>query len=77
MNTQRAVIHDGWKLILYPELKIQLLYHLQEDPQELKNLAEEASQLPRMRSLFAELQRLQKERDDEVDLAVVYPGLVQ
>jgi len=77
MNTQRAVIHDGWKLILYPELKVQLLYHLQEDPQELKNLAEEASQLPRMQSLFAELQRLQKEHDDEVDLAAVYPRLVQ
>ena len=77
MNTQRAVIQDGWKLILYPELKVQLLYHLQEDPQELKNLAGEVSQLPRMRALFTELQRLQKEHDDAVDLAAVYPQLVQ
>jgi arylsulfatase A-like enzyme len=75
MDTQRMVRHDGWKLILYPQLKVKLLYNLHEDPQELNNLAGDAGQLPRMRTLFGRLQALQKEHDDQVDLAVVYRQL--
>ena len=64
-----------WKLILYPQLKVKLLYNLNEDPQELNNLAGDASQLPRMRTLFGRLQALQKEHDDQVDLSEAYPQL--
>ena len=77
MDTQRMVRQDGWKLILYPGLKVKLLYNLNEDPQELKNLADDADQLPRMRKLFAQLQRLQGQHDDEVELEGIYPGLSQ
>ena len=75
MDAQRMVRHDGWKLILYPQLKVKLLYDLNEDPQELNNLAGDASQLPRMRTLFGRLQALQKEHDDQVDLSEAYPQL--
>jgi arylsulfatase A-like enzyme len=75
MDAQRMVRHDGWKLILYPQLKVKLLYNLNEDPQELNNLAADASQLPRMRRLFGRLQALQKEHDDQLDLSEAYPQL--
>ncbi len=75
MDTQRMVRHDGWKLILYPQLKVKLLYNLNDDPQELKNLAADAAQLPRMRKLFDRLQSLQKEHEDEVDLSAAFPQL--
>ena len=60
-----------------PGLKVKLLYNLNEDPQELKNLADDADQLPRMRKLFAQLQRLQEQHDDDVELEGIYPGLSQ
>ena len=66
---------DGWKLILYPELKVKLLYNLNQDPQEQKNLSSDATQLPRMRNLFRQLQRLQEKHDDQLDLAAIYPQL--
>ena len=75
MDAQRMVRHDGWKLILYPQLKVKLLYNLNADPQELNNLAADADQLPRMRKLFGRLQTLQKEHDDQVDLSAAYPQL--
>ena len=75
MDAQRMVRHDGWKLILYPQLKVKLLYNLNADPQELNNLAADADQLPRMRKLFGRLQALQKEHDDQVDLSAAYPQL--
>ena len=75
MDTQRMIKQDGWKLILYPELKVTLLYNLNQDPQELKNLAGDATQLPRMRKMFSQLQQLQEDYDDQLDLAAVYPQL--
>jgi choline-sulfatase len=75
MNVQRAVIHEGWKLIIYPEAKATRLYHLENDPQELKDLAAEPAMLERKKALFAKLQSLQKELHDELDIASVFPEL--
>jgi arylsulfatase A-like enzyme len=72
LNLQRAVIHDGWKLILYPQAKAARLYHVAADPQELRDLATDPAQATRRRDLFARLQTLQRELGDSLDLSDVY-----
>ncbi len=72
---QRAVIHDGWKLILYPEAKVAKLYHLAEDPLELKDLAGDPALADRKRALFATFVELQKRYNDNLDLTPVFPEL--
>jgi choline-sulfatase len=75
LDLQRAVIDDGWKLILYPKAKVARLYHLAEDPQEMKDLANDPAQADRKRALFAKLRGLQKDLDDTLDLEAVFPEL--
>lgn len=75
MDSQRAVIHNGWKLILYPKAKVAKLYHLAEDPQETKDLAADPAMSARKKSLFAKFQELQKQYSDTLDLEPVFPNL--
>ena len=75
MDVQRAVIHDGWKLILYPQAKVAKLYHLSADPHETKDLAADPAMVGRKNALFAKLRKLQTEYNDKLDLAAVYPEL--
>lgn len=75
LDLQRAVIDDGWKLILYPKAKVARLYHLAEDPQEMRDLAAEPAQAERKKALFAKLRGLQAEFDDTLDLEAVFPEL--
>ncbi len=72
---QRAVTMDGWKLLLYPEIKNVRLYHVAEDPRETRDLAADPAQADRIQTLFAELLRWQKVTGDELELAEVYPEL--
>lgn len=75
MNLQRAVIHDGWKLILYPQAKVAKLYHLTEDPQELKDLAADPAMADRKKSLFAKFRELQTKYEDPLKLEAAFPDL--
>jgi choline-sulfatase len=75
MDLQRAVIHDGWKLILYPKAKVAKLYHLTEDPQETENLAADPAMAVRKKALFAKFQQLQKQYNDRLDLKMAFPDL--
>lgn len=75
MDTQRAVIHNGWKLILYPKAKIAKLHHLTEDPQEMKDLASDPAMAGRKKALFAKFRKLQERYDDNLDLETVFPEL--
>ena len=72
LDLQRAVIHDGWKLILYPRAKVARLYHVAEDPLELYDLADVPALSGRRKALFAKLQELQKELGDELDLSAFH-----
>lgn len=74
---QRAVIDDGWKLILYPKAKVVKLFHLTEDPQETKDLAADPAMAGRMKSLFAKFRELQQRYGDKLDLGTVFPELIQ
>lgn len=75
LDLQRAVTHDGWKLILYPKAKVVKLFHLAKDPQELNNLASDPATLDRQKALFAKFQELQKTYADPLDLTAVFPEL--
>ncbi len=75
LDLQRAVIHDGWKLILYPKATVAKLYHVAEDPLELKDLSAEPAMADRKKSLFAKLRELQKELDDTLELETLFSEL--
>lgn len=70
---QRAVIHDGFKLIVYPKADVVRLYHVAQDPLERRDLAGDAEQAARVRMLFARLLALQKSLGDSLDLKSVFP----
>ena len=76
LDKQRAVVRDGWKLILYPDAKVARLYHVELDHLELEDRAGEITQLERQRRLFAELLKLQTELGDELELRTAYPQLL-
>jgi arylsulfatase A-like enzyme len=75
LDLQRAVIHDGWKLILYPDAKVTKLFHLTADPQELKDLAADPAMAGRKKALFAKFLELQKRYQDKLKLEPVFPEL--
>jgi choline-sulfatase len=75
LQLQRALILDGWKLIVYPKAQVLRLYHVADDPDELVDLASDPRQGERVRSLFARLRQLQRDLDDSLDLTEAFPGL--
>jgi choline-sulfatase len=75
MDVQRAVIHDGWKLILYPKAKVAKLYHLAEDPQETNNLSADPAMAGRKKALYAKFRELQRIYDDRLELDTIFPEL--
>ena len=74
LELQRAITHDGWKLILYPKAKVARLYHLADDPGEARDLAADPAHAERRRDLFKRLLALQKELADKVDLTAAFPN---
>jgi len=74
-DTQRAVIHDGWKLMLYPKARVTKFYHLTEDPQEMNDLAADPAMADRKKVLFAKFRELQKRYNDKLELDAVFPEL--
>jgi len=72
LDLQRAVIDDGWKLILYPKAKVARLYHVANDPLEMRDLAADPAQADRKKALFTRLLELQNELGDPLDVAAVY-----
>ena len=75
MQSQRMITKDGFKLILYPSIKKVLLYDLQSDPDEMHDLADEPEQKERLRTLFANLLKLQEQTGDALDLRPYFPEL--
>lgn len=73
IDFQRAVTRDGWKLLLYPKIQKIRLFHVTEDPCEMRDLAADTAQAGRIKALFAELLRWQKETGDALDLKAAYP----
>jgi choline-sulfatase len=68
MLKQRAVRKDGFKLIVYPEKNVRLLFDLNNDPDELHNLADKPEYAAKIQDLIAELKQLQQETGDPLVL---------
>ncbi len=75
LDLQRSVRLDNYKLILYPKIAKVRLYDLDDDPQEMHDLAEDPRYRPAVKRLFAKLLELQPETGDTLDLKSVYPEL--
>ena len=69
LRLQRSVTVDGWKLIVYPKAQVVRLYNLNEDPQELTDLASSPEQAKHIGALFDRLIELQGELNDDLDLS--------
>lgn len=72
LDLQRSVTRDGWKLIAYPKASVLRLYHLAEDPEEMKDLAASPAHAAKKQELFEELVRLSSEMSDTLDLKTVF-----
>ncbi len=75
-DTQRMIRRNNLKLMVYPKARIVRLYDLNADPLELKDLAGDPSNWKIIKSLFGDLLKLQKQMDDKLDLAEVFPELI-
>ncbi len=74
LKSQRCVIRDGHKLMLYPNVPKVLLFDLKEDPNEMVDLYESKKDLAK--SLFKDFLKLQKETGDELDVKKTFPELL-
>lgn len=76
IDLQRMIRKDGYKLILYPRANQALLFDLANDPNEIKNLANDPAYQDKLKGLFDDLLQLQKEMNDELDLHGLYTDLL-
>ena len=75
LDVQRMVRTTDYKLILYPKAARARLYHVADDPLEMRDLADAPAHRPMMRKLFARLLTLQQETGDTLDLKTTFPEL--
>lgn len=73
LDLQRAITHDGWKLIAYPKARVLRLYHLSEDPLEMTDLAAKPEHAGMKKQLFKRLLKLSEELGDELKLTKLMP----
>jgi arylsulfatase A-like enzyme len=64
IDLQRMVRKDNWKLMYYPKIEKTLLFNLEEDPEEMHDLAGEKKYAPVVEELRQELRRLQGKTGD-------------
>ncbi len=64
LNRQRAIVHGGYKLIVYPVVNAVRLYHLAQDPEEKRDLANDPGHQAVRKDLEERLRRLQQTMDD-------------
>jgi arylsulfatase A-like enzyme len=69
----RMVRRGNYKLIVIRKAKKILLFDVVSDPWEINNLSEKEENIPLIRSLFQELQKLQKQYNDTLDLSKDFP----
>lgn len=63
-DVQRAVRRGPWKLIHYPKIDKYQLFNVNDDPAEMKNLAEAPAEAERLKEMKALLIEQQRQNDD-------------
>jgi arylsulfatase A-like enzyme len=69
LDLQRMVRTDRFKLIIYPKLNKILMFDLEMDPHELKDVSENPAYSQIKADLFRQLLQLQKEYNDSLDIS--------
>ncbi len=72
-DVQRAIRDDRWKLIRYPAINKTQLFDLQNDPHELRDLADKKSQAGRIEQMMAQLRDWQRRLGDPAPLTSANP----
>jgi len=72
MDTQRMIINEKYKMIIYPVANVVRLYDIQNDPWETNDLASDTDYKQVMDELFLEFRKLQKDVSDPMDVTTFY-----
>jgi len=75
LKVNRMIRKDGFKLLVYPKINKVLLFDLKNDPEEMIDISEAPSNKAKVKSLFTELLKLQKDMEDPLDLTNIYQAL--
>ncbi|GAB3649475.1 sulfatase-like hydrolase/transferase [Echinicola sediminis] len=75
MNSQRMIRKKNYKLLVYPAINKVLLFDLEKDPLEMHDIAGEPGQDVRVKEMFSDLLKLQKEMGDPLDLTAMKSDL--
>ncbi len=75
IDLQRMIRKDGYKLIVYPKIEKVLLFDMDNDPEEMNDLAENKMYSEKVKSLFEDLMQLQKDMNDPLDISHIYRKL--
>ncbi len=75
INFQRMIRKDGFKLIIYPKVPIVRLYNLNDDPDEMVDLAQDLKYQAKIKILFADFEKLQVKMKDTLNLKYYFPDL--
>jgi choline-sulfatase len=67
LNLQRSVSENGWKMIWYPKIQVTRLYHLREDPLELRDLSGDKAHAGQIADMRVKLTALQKDLGDTLE----------
>lgn len=69
-ESMRAIRDQRWKLIVYPQVGLQQLFDLKEDPQEVNSLAALPDHRAHVDRLWAEMKLAQTQYSDKAPLAI-------
>src|SRR5690606_34800152 len=72
-DVQRALRDERFKLIRYPRMNKTQLFDLQQDPDEIHNLADDARNVGRVASMMTALRRWQRQVGDSCELTSEEP----
>lgn len=70
MNLQRVIRKDSFKLLVYPKIDKVLSFDMNNDPQEMNDLANNPQYKEKV--LFKDLMDLQKTMNDALNLQATY-----
>jgi arylsulfatase A-like enzyme len=76
VNFQRMIRKDGFKLIAYQNANKVLLFDLKKDPLEMNDLSEKPEYASKVKEMFDDLLKLQKNMDDDLDLKPLYEKVI-
>ncbi|MFY0598125.1 MAG: sulfatase-like hydrolase/transferase [Cyclobacteriaceae bacterium] len=68
LEVSRMIRKDGYKLMVYPKINKVLLFDLENDPEEMNDLADNEAFSEKVKTMFGELLSLQKKMGDPLSL---------